>query len=82
MLFPLLSYTSNYDFVRVGEVTVLREYCQGPNKMMYVLPTGGFDPKRHQNILECAKAELEEEVAPSTLIFGYSYSHVHASNTN
>ena len=45
-----------------GHVTLLKEYCQGPNKMMYVLPTGGFDPRKHKDKLDCAKAELLEEV--------------------
>lgn len=44
-----------------GEVTVIREYAQGPNSMMYCLPTGGFDPHRHHNIQGCARAELSEE---------------------
>ncbi|KAK9802841.1 hypothetical protein WJX73_005715 [Symbiochloris irregularis] len=44
-----------------GQVTVLREYCSGVNDMMWVLPTGGFSPKRHLNCLECAKAEMSEE---------------------
>ena len=32
-----------------AQVTLLREHCQGPNKMMFVLPTGGFDPRRHSS---------------------------------
>ncbi|KAK9809171.1 hypothetical protein WJX72_010608 [[Myrmecia] bisecta] len=44
-----------------GEVTILREYCQGVNQMLYSLPAGGFDPKKHQTYLECAQAELSEE---------------------
>lgn len=45
-----------------GVVTVLKEFCQGPNAMMYVLPTGGYDPNRHKDFLSCAKSELLEEV--------------------
>ena len=43
-------------------MTLLREHCQGPNQMMFVLPTGGFDPSKHADWLACAKAELSEEV--------------------
>eukprot|EP00238_Polyblepharides_amylifera_P011671 CAMPEP_0196584240 /NCGR_PEP_ID=MMETSP1081-20130531/46346_1 /TAXON_ID=36882 /ORGANISM="Pyramimonas amylifera, Strain CCMP720" /LENGTH=234 /DNA_ID=CAMNT_0041905379 /DNA_START=280 /DNA_END=984 /DNA_ORIENTATION=- len=46
---------------RGGEVTVLREYCQGLNQFLYCLPTGGFDPKKHKNLEDCAIAELSEE---------------------
>lgn len=42
-------------------VTVLREYCQGPNAFMYTLPTGGFDPNHHQTLEQCARSELSEE---------------------
>ena len=30
--------------------------------MMYVLPTGGFNPGKHHSWVDCAKAELSEEV--------------------
>jgi hypothetical protein len=45
-----------------GTVTVLREYAQGPNALMYCLPTGAFDPKRHKDLQGCAQSELSEEV--------------------
>ena len=32
-----------------AQVTLLREHCQGPNRMMFVLPTGGFEPRRHDS---------------------------------
>ena len=44
-----------------AQVTLLREYCQGPNEMMYVLPTGGYDARKHSNLQACAAAELSEE---------------------
>lgn len=44
-----------------GEVTIIREYCQGTNEMMYCLPTGGFCPERHSSLEACARAELSEE---------------------
>ncbi|KXZ50516.1 hypothetical protein GPECTOR_16g691 [Gonium pectorale] len=44
-----------------AQVTVVREYAQGPNCIMYCLPTGGFDEKRHANLRECAEAEMAEE---------------------
>lgn len=63
---------ANYKFVVVfpftssrngtgGEVTVVKEYAQGPNQYMYTLPCGGFDPSKHKNLEECAKSELSEE---------------------
>ena len=48
-----------------AQVTLLREYCQGPNEMMYVLPTGGYDARKHSTLQDCAAAELSEEVRPS-----------------
>jgi hypothetical protein len=47
---------------RDGEVTVLKEYCQGTNEMAYCLPTGAFDPRKHADNEACARAELSEEV--------------------
>ncbi|PSC72803.1 hypothetical protein C2E20_4083 [Micractinium conductrix] len=44
-----------------GSVTLLHEYAQGVNKMMWCLPTGGFDPRKHTSYEACAKAELSEE---------------------
>jgi 8-oxo-dGTP pyrophosphatase MutT (NUDIX family) len=44
-----------------GEVTLIREYCQGPHAMYYSLPTGSFDPKKHSDLKACAQAELSEE---------------------
>ena len=29
--------------VEYAQVTLLREHCQGPNAMLYTLPTGGYD---------------------------------------
>ena len=45
------------------EVTILKEFCQGPNQMMYSLPAGSFDEKRHKDYAGCAQAELWEEVS-------------------
>ena len=44
------------------QVTLLREHCQGPNAMLYTLPTGGYDPRKSSSFLEAAQAELSEEV--------------------
>mmetsp|Transcript_40364 Transcript_40364/g.48931 ORF Transcript_40364/g.48931 Transcript_40364/m.48931 type:complete len:275 (+) Transcript_40364:80-904(+) len=44
-----------------GSVTLIREYCQGPNSMNYSLPTGGFDPRKHANMEDCVSSELTEE---------------------
>lgn len=47
------------------QVTLIREYAQGPNALMYCLPTGGLDPHRHADMAECAARELSEEVRRS-----------------
>lgn len=46
-----------------GEVTLIKEYAQGVNGMVYCLPTGAFDPRRHGDYEACARAELSEEVS-------------------
>lgn len=46
----------------VRKVTLIREYCQGPDAVCYNLPTGGFDSAKHSSIEDCARAELSEEV--------------------
>jgi hypothetical protein len=45
------------------QVTILREHAQGLNSMLFVLPTGGSDPRKHASHLDAAKAELSEEVS-------------------
>ena len=44
-----------------GHVTLVREYCQGINELVYCLPTGAFDPRKHKTYEDCATAELSEE---------------------
>lgn len=44
------------------QVTLIREYAQGPNALLYCLPTGGLDPRRHADLADCAARELSEEV--------------------
>lgn len=44
-----------------GHVTIIREYAQGVNSLVYCLPTGGFDPQKHESLEACARAELSEE---------------------
>eukprot|EP00892_Ulva_mutabilis_P003937 jgi/Ulvmu1/1915/UM012_0075.1 len=46
-----------------AEVTILREYSQGANGILYNLPTGGFSPEKHSSLQACAEAELSEEAA-------------------
>lgn len=46
---------------RDGQVTLLREYAQGTNEMVYGFPAGAFDPRKHSSYEECARAELSEE---------------------
>ncbi len=45
-----------------NQVTLIREYCQGPNGLCWNLPSGGFDPSCHKTLADCARAELSEEV--------------------
>jgi len=46
------------------QITLLREHCQGLNDMLFTLPTGGFDPKKHSSHSDAAASELSEEVLP------------------
>ena len=53
----------------MDQVTILKEYCWGPDAVLYSLPTGSFDPNKHQTYEDCAYAELSEEVMLSKRIF-------------
>ncbi|KAL6757253.1 hypothetical protein V8C86DRAFT_2629459 [Haematococcus lacustris] len=44
-----------------AEVTLIKEYAQGPNQVIFNLPCGGYEPGKHGNIEGCAAAELSEE---------------------
>ncbi|KAL4457906.1 hypothetical protein ABPG75_012771 [Micractinium tetrahymenae] len=44
-----------------GSVTLIREYAQGLNQLVWCLPTGGYDPRKHASYEACARAELSEE---------------------
>lgn len=52
------------------QVTLLREYVQGVNEMMFVLPSGALDPKRHFDAMAAAQAELSEEVRHMADLYG------------
>lgn len=62
---------NNFHFVvtfafntRRREVTVLREFAQAApphTSMVWGLPCGGYDPKKHGSTLHAAKSELSEE---------------------
>lgn len=56
-VFPFHPATDNMP----AQVTILKEFCQGPGQMMYSLPAGSFDKKRHGDYAGCARAELSEE---------------------
>lgn len=56
-VFPFHPATSS----QPAQVTILKEFCQGPNQMMYSLPAGSFDEQRHKDYAGCAQAELWEE---------------------
>ena len=42
-------------------VTLVREFAQGPNALVWTLPTGGFEPAKHADLLAAGRAELAEE---------------------
>jgi 8-oxo-dGTP pyrophosphatase MutT (NUDIX family) len=44
-----------------SSVTLLREYAQGPNALVWSLPAGGVDPAKHSSLEGAAQAELSEE---------------------
>ena len=58
------------------QVTLLREYSQGVGEMMWVLPTGAYDPRRHSTPLAAGQAELSEEV--KTHVVETSSQHTHS----
>ncbi len=41
--------------------TLIVEYAQGTNTMLYNLPAGAFDAAKHADLEECAMHELSEE---------------------
>ncbi|KAI9356961.1 hypothetical protein DFJ73DRAFT_212280 [Zopfochytrium polystomum] len=41
--------------------TLLLEYMQGINSVRYGMISGGYEPKKHASMLECAQMELSEE---------------------
>jgi len=51
-------------------VTLVREFAQGPNALVWSLPAGGVDPARHASLEDTAAAELSEEchMLPGTLV--------------
>ncbi|GIL74677.1 hypothetical protein Vretifemale_4603 [Volvox reticuliferus] len=44
-----------------AQVTMVREYAQGPNILMYCFPSGGFDKRKHTDLRQCAEVEMAEE---------------------
>ncbi|GIL48317.1 hypothetical protein Vafri_4597 [Volvox africanus] len=44
-----------------AQVTLVREYAQGPNILMYCFPSGGFDKRKHTDLRQCAEVEMAEE---------------------
>jgi len=45
----------------VPAVTLVREFAQGPNALVWTLPAGGFEPAKHANLEAAGRAELAEE---------------------
>lgn len=44
-----------------GHVTLIREYAQGPNALIYGLPAGSYHVDTHKSLEGAARAELSEE---------------------
>ncbi|KAL3900141.1 MAG: hypothetical protein SGCHY_001552 [Lobulomycetales sp.] len=42
-------------------VTLVREYCQGPDAFLYTVPAGMFDVRKHSSPQEAAEHEMSEE---------------------
>lgn len=59
VVLPFHPYT---DGRQGGQVTICKEFAQGVVAMMYTLPAGGYDPRKHATLAECAAAEMNEEV--------------------
>ena len=51
------------------QVSIVYEYSQGTNQMMYAVAAGGFDPTKHADFKACCRAELGEEVGALRLHF-------------
>lgn len=59
--FPYHPPANATDHWSEGEVTVIREYAQGPHALVYGLPAGSFHKEAHKTLEGCARAELSEE---------------------
>lgn len=42
-------------------VTLVEEYAQGPNCLLYTFPAGAYEPGKHASLRESAEHELSEE---------------------
>ncbi len=51
-----------------GKVVMIRMYKQGTDELMIQFPAGRFEAKKHNNLKETAKFELEEEAGISVSI--------------
>lgn len=49
-------------FTRTKSTDMIMEYAQGVNRMVYTFAAGAIDAQKHDDPLECAKAELSEEL--------------------
>lgn len=52
---------SNFLKKQKKSVTLLKEYCQGPNQLLYGLPCGSYESSKHFSPLHAAQNELSEE---------------------
>lgn len=59
--FPYHPPKNTSDHWSEGEVTLIKEYAQGPNALVYGLPAGSFHKESHKTLEGCAMAELSEE---------------------
>lgn len=52
-----------FPFFTASQTTqLIREYAQGPNRVLLTLASGRYEPQKHAAMLDCARAELAEEM--------------------
>jgi hypothetical protein len=48
--------------LKTKTTTLIQEYCQGTNELLYTFASGGFDYGKHKTLEDCIRAEMSEEV--------------------
>ncbi|KAI3635267.1 hypothetical protein MIR68_006833 [Amoeboaphelidium protococcarum] len=59
--YPTFAITFPF-FTQSKETQLILEYSQGTNQLIHTFASGAFDRLKHGSIVECAKAELAEEM--------------------